>query len=142
MTKPLVDALRRAGRRDEAAEIVLRALRVSPDDASLRRLRSSFENQRSRDAGDGRRIEGRVKRLLEPMGQPRFGFLIPDDGGQDIYFSERRIGSDLFSQLEPEQRVAAIIFETDRGFEARSIYIEERGNRRTLRKWPSVDAET
>jgi cold shock CspA family protein len=64
-----------------------------------------------------------VKRLLEPMGRSRFGFLAPDGGGKDVYFNERRIGSNIFGQLELEQRVAAIIVETDRGFEAHSIFI-------------------
>jgi cold shock CspA family protein len=45
------------------------------------------------------RVTGRIKRLLVPMGRPRYGFLTTDSNEVDIYFSERQIGNDLFSQL-------------------------------------------
>jgi cold shock CspA family protein len=63
-------------------------------------------------------VRGYIKRLLEPLGRPRFGFLTRDDDSTDVYFNERRIGPDQFSALTIGDTVEAEIVTTERGPEA------------------------
>ena len=52
--------------------------------------------------GEARVVEGTVKFFSFSKG---FGFVIPDDGGKDVYVSIRALESSGVTHLEPEQRV-------------------------------------
>jgi tetratricopeptide (TPR) repeat protein/cold shock CspA family protein len=120
VTQPLVDALRRLGREDDAQSFIRRALAIAPNDTRLERLLASAAPP---DVNSTKTVSGRIKRVLEPMGRPRFAFIQPDCGGRDIYVNERRIGEEEFSKLAPNLRVEARVFETERGIEACSIQV-------------------
>jgi cold shock CspA family protein len=93
----LVNVLREQGQNEEAGEFLRRALVVGPNESAIQRLAIT-----STPAGlppSAIRMTGYVKRLLEPIGRPRFGFFKSDADGSDVYFSERQIGVDVFSSL-------------------------------------------
>jgi tetratricopeptide (TPR) repeat protein len=95
ITPLLVNILRSQRQNEEAEDFLLRALAIAPSESAIQRL-TTPERGLSTSAV---RMTGHIKRLLEPMGRPRFGFFKTDTDGPDVYFSERQIGSDVFSSL-------------------------------------------
>jgi tetratricopeptide (TPR) repeat protein len=97
VTPLLVNALRQQGKAEEADQFLKRAMALAPNERSLARLLATEHGPSSLTPGT--RLTGKIKRLLEPMGRPRYGFLTPDLDGEDIYFSERQVGVGVFSNL-------------------------------------------
>jgi cold shock CspA family protein len=95
----LVDALRRLGRNDEAASFINRAATIAPNEPAIRRLAAADSHERAAHNEPGIKLTGRIKRLLEPLGKTPFGFFTSDVDANDVYFSQRQIGSDVFSAL-------------------------------------------
>ena len=127
VTRPLVDALRQLGDSNEANDVLKRALAVALDDQSLKRLLRPEGHQDIITSQSPEVVRGHIKRLFEPMGGPRFGFLARDDDGTDVYFNERRIGSEQFSVLAPNVAVEAEVVATERGPQARKLRILHEG---------------
>jgi tetratricopeptide (TPR) repeat protein len=117
VTPLLVSALRREDERAEAEDIIKRALAIAPDDSALLRLTGVEPDWMVQAAVV---VRGRVKRLLEPMGRVPYGFITVDTGG-DVYFSQGRIGTSLYSRLSVGSPVEADVVETARGREAYSV---------------------
>ena len=46
-------------------------------------------------------MHGKIKKVIQD-----FGFIIPDDGGVDVFFHRSSIPPDVFAQLAPGQVVA------------------------------------
>jgi tetratricopeptide (TPR) repeat protein len=109
----LINVLRQQGRREEADEFLKRAIAVAPYERSIERLVSGQASQSSFTAST--RLTGKIKRLLEPLGRPRYGFFTSDVDGKDVYFSERQIGADVFSALSVDQPVEADVISASDG---------------------------
>jgi tetratricopeptide (TPR) repeat protein len=105
VTPLLVNNLRKIGRSAEAVEFLDRALAVAPYEKALQHL--SMAGSITVASRPAVQLTGRVKRILAPMGRPRYGFMTADGDGTDIYFSENQIGTDVFSSLSEGKRVAA-----------------------------------
>ncbi len=111
---PLISVLQQLGEHSEAAEVLKQALVIAPRDRTL--LRLSQEPVASKEGG-------RIKVIIQKAGRTRFGFIIPDGGGKDIYFSERRLGAKIFDEIAKDAIVEVKVIETPRGKEAISIEI-------------------
>jgi cold shock CspA family protein len=109
----LINVLRQQGKHEEADDFLKRALALAPNERQIQRLASSDHGSSS--LAPSNCLTGKVKRLLEPMGRPRFGFFTSDLDGQDIYFSERQIGANLFSTLCVGQAIEADVVSTADG---------------------------
>jgi tetratricopeptide (TPR) repeat protein len=121
VTPVLIDTLKRLGRDVESTDIIARALAIAPHERSIQML-AQPPNEQDKNANlQTTVVTGRIKRLLAPMGHTRFGFIVSDDNGKEAYFSERRIGNELFSQLKEGTHVEADMAETTRGREAYAI---------------------
>jgi tetratricopeptide (TPR) repeat protein len=121
VTPLLVNALREQGRHEEAGQLLNRALAVASNENAIQRLLQTGKPSASIPTA---RLTARIKRLLAPMGRPRFGFLTTDSDGADVYFSERQIGSEVFSHLSEGARVQADVFITGDGRrQARAIHL-------------------
>ncbi len=118
VTPILVQALRQIGADEEAYKIISRALQVAPYENKIRRLNESLSSEEAVASAPATLVAARVKRLLEPLGRPRYGFIVSDGYDRDIYFSEKRIGVALFSQLQEQATVEAKVISTPRGWEA------------------------
>ena len=119
----LVDTLRRTGAVAEAAEVIRRALAVAPGHPGLQRLSEPARDSELAQQGGAVELTGRIKRLLSPLGRPRFGFITIDGGTEDIYFREPPIPTDVYSQLSLGTRVVASVTNTARGKQAIRIRI-------------------
>ena len=118
VTQPLVNALRRLGRADQAEVFIRRAIAIAPHDEKLKRML----DQKAPSRVATKKVLGVVKRVLEPMGKPKYAFIVPDGDGADIYVNERGVGSDSFAQLAPGLNVEVMVFENERGgFVAASV---------------------
>lgn len=122
----LIDTLRRQGAHAEAEGFVNRALKIAGDHRAIQRLVTP-ESLPEPAIPSSIRVCGRIKRLLEPLGRTRFGFIRNDGDGPDIYFSERRVGTTIFSTLSPNALVEAEVITTPRGQEAIAIRLLEDG---------------
>ncbi|HEY0074209.1 MAG TPA: tetratricopeptide repeat protein, partial [Abditibacteriaceae bacterium] len=119
VTPVLVNVLRRLNEDSEANNVINRALKAAPHRASLLHLRERNEaDSLEPTCTKGTSVIGRIKRLLAPLGKPRFGFLTPEDGSSDVYFREGTIPTELFSQLSVGDRVSADVTSTQRGVQA------------------------
>jgi tetratricopeptide (TPR) repeat protein len=105
VTPLLIRNLRSQGKPEEAAEFLNRALTVAPSERAL--LRLSTASTEPSVSTEGVWLTGHVKRLLTPMGRPRYGFVTTDSDGMDVYFSENQIGATVFSSLLEGARVEA-----------------------------------
>jgi tetratricopeptide (TPR) repeat protein len=119
VTPLLVNILRRQGKSQEADDFLTRALAIAPNEDVLRRL--STTGHESAEQNPMVKVTGRVKRLLEPMGRGRYGFIKCDDGEKDVYFAEVRIGVHLFTNLLVGSRVEADVITNVRGRQALAI---------------------
>jgi CspA family cold shock protein len=68
--------------------------------------------------GQGETVEGKVKFFNPEKG---FGFVIPDDGGKDVFVSARMLERLGLSYLEPNQRVRMTIRMGQKGPMAESL---------------------
>ena len=114
----LVDTLRRTGAIAEAAEVIRRGLAVAPGHPALQRLSDPARERDLAPQSEAVELTGRIKRLLAPLGRPRFGFVTIDGGNEDIYFREPQIPTDVYSQLSQGTRVVASVTNTSRGKQA------------------------
>ncbi|AVP95697.1 hypothetical protein C7S18_00140 [Ahniella affigens] len=119
----LVDTLRRTGAVAEAAEVIRRALAVAPGHPALQKLSEPASDSGLALQSSAAELTGRIKRLLSPLGRPRFGFITIDGGTEDIYFREPPIPPDIYAQLSHGTRVAATVTNTSRGKQAISLRI-------------------
>ncbi|MEA2907833.1 MAG: hypothetical protein QOI12_5220 [Alphaproteobacteria bacterium] len=119
----LVDALREQGQHEEADAFLKRAIAVAPSERSIERLVPAGHGPSSLTPGT--RLTGKIKRLLEPMGRPRYGFFTSDLDGEDIYFSERQIGAAVFSTLSIGLAIEAnVVLTSDGRRQARTIRLQ------------------
>ena len=98
---------------EEADQFLKRAVAIAPSERSIERLVSAEYEPSALTPGT--RLTGKIKRLLEPMGRPRYGFLTSDPDGEDVYFSERQIGADVFSSLSVGLLIEADVVITSDG---------------------------
>jgi CspA family cold shock protein len=70
--------------------------------------------------GDGTQVEGTVKFYNAEKG---FGFIVPDDGGKDVFISARVLERAGMQNLGPDQRVRVIARAGQKGPTADSIEI-------------------
>lgn len=65
-------------------------------------------------------MKGKVKSFDAKRG---FGFIIPEDGGGDVFVHWSSILRDGFKTLEPGDKVEFTIEETTRGIQAKAVVI-------------------
>ncbi len=66
------------------------------------------------------RLTGRVKWFNSQKG---FGFIVPDNGGKDLFVHYTSIVSDGYKSLKEEQRVSFEIEATDKGEKAIKVSV-------------------
>lgn len=69
----------------------------------------------------GVRVSGKVKFFSDAKG---FGFVIPDDGGEEVFVHRTDLGSSLYILL-PDQRVTYELVDGRRGKKAANVAIAE-----------------
>jgi cold shock CspA family protein len=104
VTPLLVNVLVRQGQNQQASELLDRALAIAPNERAIQRLR---EVEQGPAPSAAPRLTGKIKRLLESMGRPRYGFIETDRGETDVYFSEKQIGIVVYSSLSVGMSVEA-----------------------------------
>jgi tetratricopeptide (TPR) repeat protein len=119
----LINALWDQGRSDEASDFLARALAIAPHERAIQQL----STRTPLNCVPMVQISGRIKRLLEPLGRAQFGFFRADVDGTDVYFSERQIGSDVFSRLSVGMLVEADVI-TARDGRRQALAIRKRSD--------------
>src|SRR5690606_35945242 len=124
-----ISVVEQAGHRDlvEGTVIVcdLSEGAKGPQVAAIHRIESApAAPPRSRPmggfAGRGEMVEGTVKFFNPDKG---FGFVTPDDGGNDVFISARTLERTGLATLEPEQRVRLSVRQGQKGPMAESIEV-------------------
>ena len=78
----------------------------APERASQARPQAVLQAERDSQPDEGEWVKGTVKKWLEEKG---FGFVMPDDGGKDVFVHHSAIDMEGFKALEEGQRVELVI---------------------------------
>ena len=101
-----VSVVERSGHRDlpQGATIVcdLCAGQKGPQVAAVHRVESMPEAAPQIDDGEATQLDGTVKFY---NGEKGFGFVVPDDGGKDVFVSARVLERSGIHSIEPDQRL-------------------------------------
>jgi tetratricopeptide (TPR) repeat protein len=121
VTPPLVRALLKTNRREDAAACYQRAIALAPKNKRILALKDEIFNK------DQPLKTGTVK-LVKTNDKGRiYGFIVPDDGGSDIYFNEEAVPPQDLPKLAAG---AAVQFVLRRGFKgptAHNISVRKQG---------------
>jgi len=119
-----ISVIERSGHRSlpEGATIIcdLSSGQKGPQVAELHSVESMPEAAPLSDQGDGTEVEGTVKFYNAEKG---FGFIVPDDGGKDVFISARVLERAGMQNLGPDQRVRVMARSGQKGPTADSIEI-------------------
>jgi cold shock CspA family protein len=118
VTQPLTQALDMSGNRDEALRYCERALDVAPRSSRLRALRDQI-------SGKPRSIaklkSGSVNAIKREMHQPIYGFILPDDQTDTVFFHRSKVEPDDLTQLKEGCRVEFAAEQGPKGPRARYV---------------------
>ncbi|NEO99684.1 MAG: tetratricopeptide repeat protein [Symploca sp. SIO2E9] len=118
----LTYALVELSRGDEALAYCKRALAVDPENQSLQELNTKISSQQIINLNSLK--QGSVKFIrYDTQKEFHWGYIISNDGSNDIYFHEAFIGSECISQLKKGTLVEVEVRQTPKGLSARSIRI-------------------
>ena len=92
ITTELTYLLGRLNRWEEAVNYCEQVLAIAPQNKHIRSLKDLIFNQNLLK-------EGRVKHIIAKNGS-FYGFIIPEDGGADIYFNDKCIDTKIIPQLK------------------------------------------
>ncbi len=100
----LVRALLKQGAHEEALEFCERALAVAPKNDRLLELREQLTSQSGTLDGI-LKTRGTIKRIIPRAAGYLYGFIIPEDGREDVYFHGADVEPDSLSRLAQGARV-------------------------------------
>jgi CspA family cold shock protein len=119
-----ISVVERAGHRSlpEGATIIcdLSSGQKGPQVAEVHSVESVPPAPAHDSHGEGTELEGTVKFYNAEKG---FGFIVPDDGGKDVFIAARVLERAGMHKLEPEQRVRVMARSGQKGPMADSIEI-------------------
>lgn len=121
VTPSLIRALVTIGQEAKAQEYCRRALKVAPGDKRLLRLQEQLSQKRI--VTDRTELKtGHVKRLIRNLSGYLYGFIVPDDGSEDIYFGEDYVDPATLLHLTEGMAVVAEVEVAARGPRARRVW--------------------
>ncbi|MGH2496285.1 MAG: tetratricopeptide repeat protein [Ktedonobacteraceae bacterium] len=103
----VVRALMILNKEEEARTYWLRAETLWPEDSEMLKVLERVELEFSISLRQSTRKTGRIKRLIPGPHGSSYGFIVPDDGGQDIYFKQEVVESELVGRLQTGMRIWA-----------------------------------
>lgn len=123
ITRQLTDALLGAGKPELALAYCQRALAIAPSSQNLKDLYTKLSSPES-NLSQNTLIRGRVKFIRHnTYYDTKWGYIVPNDGGLDIYFREGFIDTKCISKLEKGTFVEVDIKQTPKGLCAKDIKI-------------------
>jgi tetratricopeptide (TPR) repeat protein len=117
----LVRALTIMGQTEEAQLYCRRALTIAPDDKRLLKIQQQLSEPHQVSSQTLPKV-GQIKRVIRNLAGYLYGFIIPDDGSEDIYFGESQVDAPLLSQLAEGLYVNVEVERTARGPRARRVW--------------------
>ncbi len=91
-------------REQELQTYLQHAIAIWPDSSDLRYWQRRISNRRQHSS----KITGIIKRVIPSSSTKKlYGFIAPDDGGQDIYFGHDAVDSEFMKRLQQDIRVQA-----------------------------------
>jgi len=120
VTPILSRALQRIGQNEEAVLICDRAINIAPRNNRLLKLKQHIETFHA--SAKVIKKKGVIKIILQQQSGFRYGFITPEDNGDDIYFGESQVTSELLPILKKGIAVVAEIELLDRGPRAKRVW--------------------
>src|SRR5258708_2651476 len=117
----LVRALSIMGQIEEARLYCRRALTIAPDDKRLLKIQEQLSEPHQVSSQTLLKV-GHIKRVIRNLSGYLYGFIIPDDRSEDIYFCESQVDAALLSQLAEGLHVNVEVEKTARGPRARRVW--------------------
>jgi tetratricopeptide (TPR) repeat protein len=124
VTPSLVRALTILRRREEARDYVARALAIAPTAHRLLTLQEQLAESHQVSLETIIKT-GNIKRLLRKPSGYIYGFIVPEDEGEDIYFGEESIARSLLPNLVEGAKVRVEFELSARGPRAQHVWDDE-----------------
>lgn len=121
VTPSLIQGLTSLGQNYLAIEYCSRALVVAPDDKRLLTLQKQLSQNRPVDKRSMHK-QGHIKKIIRTLAGYFYGFIVPDDGSEDIYFGEDQVEIELLPNLAEGLEVVAEVNLTTRGPRAMRVW--------------------
>jgi tetratricopeptide (TPR) repeat protein len=120
----LIRTLINANNSASAQEYIKRALKICPTDNQLLMLQKQLSGDTRNSKIDFAK-SGRIKRLVSKPQGYLYGFVIADDGGDDIYFGQNQVDKSLLSHLSEGLAVWVEVEMTEQGPRAKRVWLKE-----------------